>query len=56
MESATRALMMVYENRWAAPFAVAMRKAGGLLIDHGRIPVQAIIAALDELEAAESAS
>lgn len=53
MERDTRAIMLVYENRWAAPFAVAVRKAGGQVIDYGRIPIQAIIAALDELDAAE---
>ncbi len=50
LESDTRAIMVVYENVWLAPFAVAVRKAGGLLIDQGRIPVQSIVAALDELD------
>ena len=51
LEPNSRALMLVYENVWAAPFAVAMRNAGGQLVDSGRIPVQAILARLDELEA-----
>ena len=55
LEVDTRAIMLVYENTWAAPFAVAVREAGGVLVDHGRIPVQSIIAALDELDAAEAA-
>jgi hypothetical protein len=44
---------LVYENLWAAPFASAMRRAGGQLIANGRIPVQAIAAAIaaDEAEA-----
>ena len=54
MEADTSAVLMVYENTWAAPFAVAVRKAGGQLVASGRIPVQSIIAALDELESAES--
>jgi len=54
IEHGTRAVMLVYENTWAAPFAVAVREAGGQLVDHGRIPVQSIIAALDELEAADA--
>jgi hypothetical protein len=54
MEPGTAAAILVWENKWAAPFAVAVRKSGGLLIDSGRIPVQGIIAALDALEAAES--
>ncbi|MDH3708125.1 MAG: DUF6325 family protein [Acidimicrobiia bacterium] len=54
IENGTRAVMLVYENAWAAPFATAVRRAGGQLVDHGRIPVQAIIAALDELDAADA--
>ena len=45
------AAVLVWENRWAAPVAVALRKSGGQLIASGRIPVQAILAALDALEA-----
>ena len=42
--------ILVYENTWAAPFATAVRKAGGQLIANGRIPVNAIIAALEAEE------
>jgi hypothetical protein len=45
--------VLIYENRWAAPFASALRRSGGQLVASGRIPVQAILA---RLEAAESAS
>ena len=38
---------LVYENLWAAPFASAMRRAGGQLVANGRIPIQAIIAAVE---------
>jgi hypothetical protein len=48
------AALLVYENTWAAPFATALRRAGAQLVANGRIPVNAIIAALDELEKAES--
>ena len=44
-------LMLIYENLWAVPFAVAAREAGGQLVANGRIPVQAIVARLDQLEA-----
>ena len=44
------AAVFVYENLWAAPFAVALRRAGGQLVASGRIPVQAVIAALDAIE------
>ncbi len=43
--------VLVYENAWAAPFATALRKGGGQLVAGGRIPIPAIIAALDAAEA-----
>lgn len=55
LEVDTRAIMLVYENSWAAPFAIAVREAGGFLVDQGRIPVQSIVAALEELDALEAA-
>lgn len=54
MEVDTRAIMLVFENVWAAPFAVALREAGGLIVDSGRIPVQSIVGALDELDALDA--
>jgi Family of unknown function (DUF6325) len=47
----TSAAVLVYENRWAAPVAVALRRSGGQLVAGGRLPVQAIIAALEAAEA-----
>ena len=47
--------VLVYENLWAAAFGSAMRHAGGQLIANGRIPVQAIIAAVQADEAALAA-
>ncbi len=52
LEPGTSAALLVYENLWAAPFATAVRRSGGQLVASGRIPVQAIIEALDEVEAA----
>jgi len=43
--------VLVYENLWAAPFGAAVRHAGGQLVANGRIPVQAIIAAIEADEA-----
>lgn len=54
MEPGSVAGVIVYENRWAAPFAAAARRAGGQLIADGRIPAQAILAALEADEALES--
>lgn len=45
--------VLVYENRWAAPFASAARRAGGQLIASGRIPIQAIAASIEAELAAE---
>lgn len=44
-------MLVVYENLWSLPFAIAARKAGGQLVAQGHIPTQAIVAALDALEA-----
>ena len=44
-------LCIVYENLWSIPFAVAARKAGGQLVANGHIPTQALVAALDALDA-----
>jgi hypothetical protein len=51
LEPGTSAVLIVSENRWAAPFAAAVRRNGGVLIDYQRIPVQDVIAALDAVEA-----
>ena len=48
------AALLVYENAWAAPFATALRHSGAQLVANGRIPINAILTALDELEAAEA--
>ena len=48
LEPGTVAAALVFENAWAAPFASAIRHAGGQLVANGRIPMQAIIAAVEE--------
>lgn len=50
LEPGTSAAILVYENRWAAPFAAAVRRSGGQLVASGRIPVQALLAGLDAIE------
>ena len=52
LEPGSAAVMIVYENRWAAPFAAAVRRNGGVLIATERIGVQDLIDALDAAEAA----
>ena len=39
--------VLVWENKWAAPFASAARRSGGQLIATGRIPIQAIAASIE---------
>lgn len=48
LEPGCSAAVLVYENRWAAPFATALRRNGAQLVANGRIPVQAILASLDD--------
>jgi hypothetical protein len=48
--------LLLYENTWAAPFVAALRRQGADVIAGGRIPASEVIAALDELEAAETGS
>jgi hypothetical protein len=51
VEPGTVAGVLVWENRWAAPIATALRRSGGQLVADGRIPIQAIVASLDAAEA-----
>jgi hypothetical protein len=51
LEPGSAAVMIVYENRWAGPFAAAVRRNGGVVIDNQRIPVQDVMDALDAVEA-----
>ena len=47
VEPGSTAALLVWENTWAAPFASAVRRAGGQLVSSGRIPVQALLAAIE---------
>ena len=53
LDPGTAAGLLVYENFWATPFAAALRRSGGQLVASGHIPVPALVAALDALEAEE---
>jgi hypothetical protein len=50
MDNGSTAGVVVWENKWAAPFASAARRAGGQLIASGRIPIQAIVAQFEAEE------
>jgi uncharacterized membrane protein len=47
VEPGSSALLLVWENTWAAPLATAIRESGGQLVSSGRIPVNAIMSALE---------
>ncbi|MBN8868973.1 MAG: hypothetical protein J0H66_03725 [Solirubrobacterales bacterium] len=51
LENGTSAAILVYENRWAGPFASAVRRSGGQLVASGRIPIQDLVESLDATEA-----
>ena len=47
IEPGSSAAVLVWENTRAAPFGAAVRHAGGHLAASGRIPIQAVIAAIE---------
>jgi Family of unknown function (DUF6325) len=47
IEPGSIAGVLVWENRWAGPFGAAVRRAGGQLVASGRIPTQALLAAME---------
>jgi len=51
IEPGSSAGIVVFENRWAAPFIGALRRGGAQLVSSGRIPVEDLLRALDAAEA-----
>jgi len=47
LEPGSIAAVLVYENSWAGPFASSIRRSGGQLVANGRIPTQALLAAIE---------
>jgi Family of unknown function (DUF6325) len=54
LEPGSIAAVLVWENLWAAPFGSAVRRSGGQLVASGRIPIQALAAAIEADEATTS--
>ena len=52
IDPGTGAVVIMYENRWVAPFAAAVRRNGGELIAHERVDMADLVAAVDAAEAA----
>jgi hypothetical protein len=47
LEPGSAAMVLVWENTWAAPFGSAVRRSGGQMVTTGRIPTQALVAAAE---------
>jgi hypothetical protein len=47
LEPGSVGAVLVWENKWAAPFGASVRRSGGQLVASGRIPAQAILAAIE---------
>ena len=56
IEPGSSAGILVYENTWAAPLAGALRRGGAQLVASGRIPIPALLAALDAVEAQDNSA
>ena len=52
LEPGEMALMICFENTWAAPFATAVRRNGGRMLAFQRIPAQDVLDAVESLDAA----
>lgn len=50
VEPGSSAVLLVYENRWAAPFANAVRRNGGVLLATERVGIADLMEALDRLD------
>jgi len=52
LEPNSSAALLIWEDCWAAPFAAAVRDAGGVLIESARIPYDLVEAAFEGLPTA----
>ncbi len=52
LEPNSSAALLVWEDTWATPFAVAVRNANGVILEGARIPREIIEQAIDALTAA----
>jgi hypothetical protein len=54
LEPGASAAILLFENSWAAPFVTAVRRSGAEVVASGRIPVDALLQTLDDLEAVQA--
>jgi hypothetical protein len=50
LEPGASAAILLYENRWARPFASAVRRSGAQLVASGRIPHDDLVGVIENLE------
>lgn len=56
LEPGETAVLICFENTWAAPFTTAVHRNGGRVLDFQRIPAQDVIDTVNALDAVEGAS
>jgi hypothetical protein len=54
LEPGASAAILLYENRWARPFAEAVRASGAQLIARGGIPADDLVEAAESIETASA--
>src|SRR4029077_15493549 len=54
LEPGASAAILLYENRWARPFAAAMRSSGAQLVARGGIPMTDVVEAAEMLDTANA--
>ena len=54
LEPGASAAILLYENRWARPFAEAVRASGAQLVARGGIPAAELVEAAESLETANA--
>lgn len=52
IEPGSAAGILIFENRWAAQLAQALRRGGAELVSAGFIPIEALVASLEAIETA----
>ncbi|MER7708071.1 DUF6325 family protein [Kitasatospora sp. NPDC097605] len=56
LEPGDSAAVLLYENRWAAPLANALRREDARIVAGGRVQLQDLLDVLDSLEGLDAAS
>jgi hypothetical protein len=54
LEPGSSGAVLIYENRWAAPFTAALRRGGAQLVAAGFIPQDDLLASLEMSEASNN--